>query len=66
MCPNTQFQRAALKLKWVCWFHLHTTLDKVDLDHKNPTYDLFMYHGGNPSGFKLVDVKVSIKYDDLE
>ena len=64
MCPNTQLRRAAIKLKFVCYFHIRTTLDKVDLDHKNPTYDFYMYHGGNPSGFKPVDVKVSIKYDD--
>ena len=33
MCRNTQLHRAAIYLKWVCWFHIRTTLDKVVLDH---------------------------------
>ena len=66
VCQNTQLNRAAIYLKWVSWFHIRTILDKVDLDHLKPTYDFYMYHGGTPEGFNGVDVKIIIKYDNLD
>ena len=29
-------------------------------------YDFYMYHGGTPEGFNGVNVKIIIKYDNLD
>lgn len=47
MQPNTQLQRNALRLKYVFWLGIGTTIDKVQLVPSKPFYDIYMYHGCN-------------------
>ena len=60
MISNTQVQRNALKLHYVCWLGIATRIDRVRLNPKNPIYDIYMYHGSSSKCGMPENVNVDI------